>query len=508
MTGWRIPGYEADELIGFGASGEVWRGRDTVSGEAVALKRLHVPDAERNARLGREASLLAALDHPHLLRLREAVRTGESWVLVVDLAAGGSLAALLRDRDRLRPGEVVTALAPLAAALAYAHSQGLVHGDVTPANVLFTAEGRPLLADLGVARVVCDEDPVHVTPEYADPAVAAGAVPGPASDVFAVAAVGFHALTGRPPWLGSSAPETLFVAAAGELPDLRELAPDAPDLLLRVLGRALSAEPASRGSAAELALDLRHACTPEAVELGTGPTVVPPAAKPIPLTHEVRRRQPVAEPARRHRRQPSGWGRRWLAAAGRTLSGKGLRAAVLGIVSIALAVRLGIAWAGAGSDQSLPPAADAATDQPAGPMPSSPASSSPTFSGSAQRWAGVLGGLDTIRQQAFATDDPTRLGAVYAPGTAALSDDRRQLAAVSGGGARAVGVHHDIAAIRVVRAGTTQTVLDVRQALAGYQLQHGSQQESRPATAAKHYRVTLVATGHSWRISALTLSGR
>ncbi|HVX43024.1 MAG TPA: protein kinase, partial [Mycobacteriales bacterium] len=133
---WNAPGYVADELVGFGATGEVWRGRDTATGELVALKRLRAADPQSSARLRREAAVLAGLDHPHLLRLRETVRSGEEWVLVLDYAAGGSLAALLRGRGRLRPGEVVTALAPLAAALAYAHGQGLVHGDVTPPNIL------------------------------------------------------------------------------------------------------------------------------------------------------------------------------------------------------------------------------------------------------------------------------------------------------------------------------------------------------------------------------------
>jgi hypothetical protein len=514
-TDWQVPGYEAEELIGFGASGDVWRGRDTVTDETVALKRLRLPDAEGSARLKREAALQAALDHPHLLRLRDTIRTGEEWVLVVDYAAGGSLAALLRDRERLRPGEVVTALAPLAAALAYAHSEGLVHGDVTPANVLFTAEGRPLLADLGIARVVCDEDPVRATPEYVDPAVAGGSAPGPASDVFAVAAVAFHALTGRPPWVGATAEETLFAAATGEVPDLRELAPDAPDQLVRVLQRGLCAEPASRGSAAELALDLRHACTPEPVELGVGPTTVPAAAKPAPLTHEVRSRRAQVEPARRgrHGRPAAGRIRRPFAGLGRALSSKGLRAAVLGIVSVALAVRLGIAWAGAGAAQ-LPPdggsLTNSATELPsvgsASPLAAASATAVPTVTGSAARWAAVLQQLDAVRQQAFADADTSRLTAVYAPGSTALTADKQQLGTISRAGERALDVHHVLTSVRVVRAERSRAVLAVRQSLAAYQLSKSDGLTRQPAVPAKSYRVTLVARKGGWLISELTLN--
>ncbi len=521
--GWRIPGYVADELIGFGASGEVWRGRDLLSGEVVALKRLRLPDDDGHARLRREAALLAALDHPHLLRLRDTVRTDDRWVLVLDYAAGSSLASLLLDRGRLRPGEVVTALSPLAAALAYAHGEGLVHGDVTPANVLFTGDGRPLLADLGIARVVCDDDPVRGTPEYVDPAVAAGAAPGPATDVFAVAAIAFHALTGDPPWAGPSAEDSLYLAAAGEVPDLSARAPDVPAELARVVQRALSAEPARRGSAAELALELRHACTPEPVELRCGPTTVPPAAKPAPLTHDVRPRAarvPAQKTRSRHRRAVDSRSRQLLAASRRTLSSKGLRAAVFGALSVALAIRLGISWAGGGPAGSAEVPSDAGrsaqpttspalppTRRAAGDDSSSGASAwqSPPFSGSAQRWASVLDRLDADRQRAFANDNATLLDQVYATGSAALVADQKQLEQIRSTGARAVGVRHQLRALRLSRVGPDRAVLDVREALLGYQLRHGDQVARQAASATRTYYVTLLAQHGEWRIDELTL---
>jgi hypothetical protein len=489
---WRIPGYEAEELVGFGASGEVWRGRDTVTGETVALKRLRLPDEAANSRLRREAALLAAVAHPHLLRLRDTVCTDGSWVLVLDFAAGPSLAALLRDRERLRPGEVVTALAPLAAALARAHSAGLVHGDVTPGNVLFTGDGHPLLADLGIARAVCDEDPVHATPEYADPTVAAGALPGPATDVFAIAAVGFHALTGSPLWTGESAEDTLFAAATGDVPDLAEVAPELPEPLVRVLQRALSPDPASRGSAAELALELRHACPPEPVELGSRSTVVPPAARPIPLTHQVR---PRLDPEPRHRRVAER--RRLWSRFGRVFGNKGLRAAVLAVVSLAVAVRLGVAWAGADHGAHGTPAAAADTGAVA---------STPSLAGPAVRWAAVLDRLDATRADAFAGADQSRLDAVYVPGCAARTEDARQIAAARGAGERVVGVRHRIAALRVVSSSTARAVLDVTESLTAYQVHRGEEVMPQRAGPDRPYRITLQALRGSWRIAALSLT--
>src|SRR3712207_899361 len=124
--------------------------------------------------------------------------------------------ALLTRRGRLRPGEVVTALAPVAAALAHAHERGVVHGDLSPGNVVFTAEGRPVLTDLGVARVLGEEAAREVTPAYVDPTVARGGAPGPASDVFGVAAAAFHALTEIAPWNAATPADTLRVAAEGD----------------------------------------------------------------------------------------------------------------------------------------------------------------------------------------------------------------------------------------------------------------------------------------------------
>ena len=359
-----VPGYVLEELLGRGGSGQVWRARPRSGGESVAIKVLVRGDPERQER---EAVLLGELDHPHLVRLHEVVRREvrdrpAQVALVLDLLAGGSLAALLARRGRLRPGEVVTTVAPVAAALAHAHERGVVHGDLSPGNVVFTAAGRPVLTDLGTARLVGDTARAEMTPAYVDPVVARGGAPGPASDVFGVAAAAFHALTGIAPWNAADPGGTLAVAAAGELPDLALLAPEAPPELVQVVLRGLSAEPHLRGSAAAFALDLRHACRPEPVRLpqsgvpdaelgatGRGPNTE--------LTHQVPGRRPpaahaVPAPASRFARLRARLpGRRWGAGAdrldGRLVAGAvrraGLAAVVLAAVGAALA---GAVWAG------------------------------------------------------------------------------------------------------------------------------------------------------------------
>lgn len=226
---WSLAGYDVQRLLGVGATGEVWRARCLATGQTVALKRLR-EHADLDA-LRRVASLLQALDTPYVVRLQEVLASGTDTVLVLDHADGGSLAALLARRGALAPGEVVTVAVPVAQALAAAHACGLVHGAVTASNVLFTADGMPLLSDLGVARTEAGADA--------------------AADVRALAALCQRMLSG--------APQHDRVAAAVEA--------------------ALGDDPAARPDAATFASMLRRAHAAAPVRLGgSTSTVAPPPA--------------------------------------------------------------------------------------------------------------------------------------------------------------------------------------------------------------------------------------
>jgi len=126
-----VPGYRIEGLLGQGSQSQVWAGRSAEDGTRVALKRIRV-DSEIRARAGRaEAALLAALDHPGLIALRGYLVIQADIVLVLELAGGGSLAKLLRRRSRLTAAEVVATISPVAAALAHAHDNGILHADVS-----------------------------------------------------------------------------------------------------------------------------------------------------------------------------------------------------------------------------------------------------------------------------------------------------------------------------------------------------------------------------------------
>lgn len=283
MTGaaWTLPGYGVERLIGFGSTGEVWRAHELATGDVVALKRLRVgapalADRAAAERLQREAALLAAIRHPHVLRLRAVLPTAEGMVLVLDYAAGGTLADLLRGRHRLPAGEVVTTAGPVAEALAAAHRQGVVHGDVTPGNVLYTDDGRPLLADLGVGRLIGEVGrPVDGTAGFVDPRVLGGADPSAASDVYGLAAVCFRALTGE---LAMPRPSAVRGRRSAAVP-LRQLAPDAPDALVMAIEAALARAPRARPDAAGFAARLAAAAPAAPVQLTGRPRAEMPARR-------------------------------------------------------------------------------------------------------------------------------------------------------------------------------------------------------------------------------------
>ncbi|MGZ6827006.1 MAG: protein kinase domain-containing protein [Mycobacteriales bacterium] len=273
MAEWDVPGYDVLELLGFGASGEVWRARERSGGAPVALRRLAGGDRAAVAAVRRQATVVRSLPSPHLVRLRTTTRAGRDDVLVVDHAAGGSLAALLQRRGTLAPGEVVTAVAPLAEALGQAHAHGLVHGRLRASEVLLTADGRPLLDGLGTAAL-------HDPEDGHDPTGALGA----SADVWALGALAHQLLTGEQP-----GPTVLGA-----------LAPRAPLPLVRAVESALAFDPTTRPSAADLAAALLAACPALPLQ------GVVAAALPEP----VRRRLP-----RPHVRRPEGVARRVLAGA-------------------------------------------------------------------------------------------------------------------------------------------------------------------------------------------------
>ncbi|MBB4909698.1 serine/threonine-protein kinase [Actinophytocola algeriensis] len=187
--------YRLGPRLGGGGMADVFEARDLRLRRPVALKRCRT--TRRRQRLIEEAEVIAGLSHPGLLRLYDIGFEGQRPFLVLQLASGGTL------RDRLEVGpmqadRVAEIGAAVASVLAYVHSQGIVHRDVKPENLLFDAEGECYLADFGIARL--DDRPVSDflgTAGYLAPEQVGRGEIGPAVDVYALGLVLLECMTGQ-----------------------------------------------------------------------------------------------------------------------------------------------------------------------------------------------------------------------------------------------------------------------------------------------------------------------
>ena len=295
------PGYDVGRCLGRGGSATVWlvtelstgrdyalkcfpagdsTGRDSAekTDASAATKKTEETEEPKNTEatvetVRREVRILSALDHDHLVRAHAVLRLAGPWTgslgLVFDYAPGGSLWQLVACRGRLGAGETVTVLTPIAQALAYLHGHGFTHGDVSPGNVLFTAHGKPLLADLGVARMVADANGVADagTEGFRDPAPVDAVRAGlqPERDVYSLAALGWFCLTGHAPEPGA------------RRPPLPLLVPGVPPALAAALESGLQEDRRLRPAAAELASAVHRSAVAEPVDLSVSvhPTVIP-----------------------------------------------------------------------------------------------------------------------------------------------------------------------------------------------------------------------------------------
>lgn len=232
-----VGGYRLVEFLGAGGHGEVYLGRGSSPWAApVAIKVLRSVTTETRARLRQEASVLTAIDHPHVLRLIDLIDTEFVVALVTAYAAGGSLADRLSG-EPLSCADAIELALRLSGALDEIHRAGVIHGDLTVNNILFSSYGHPLLADFGVAGWSGHSWSVapEVTPWFAPPERCRGAAATAAGDVYGLAACMVAALGAL------SRPRLTVLSAADAVGDLA-----VGSALARVLSLALCVDPADR----------------------------------------------------------------------------------------------------------------------------------------------------------------------------------------------------------------------------------------------------------------------
>ena len=250
MTGEVISGrYRLDRRLGVGAMSEVWAAHDLELDRAVAVKFLG--EATDPLRFEREARTVASLSHPNISRLFDFGKVDDRPFIVFELLRGGSLEERLEPRRPLADDATARVAADIAAALAYAHAQGVLHRDVKPANILFDEEGNATLADFGIARLgeaptLTEAGTMLGTAAYISPEQALTQPVTPATDVYAFGVVLYRLLTGRLPF-EAEAPLALAQMHVNEEPTpIAELRPDAPPALERVATWSLAKAPRDR----------------------------------------------------------------------------------------------------------------------------------------------------------------------------------------------------------------------------------------------------------------------
>ena len=264
---WRVGNYQILQEIGRGGMGVIYRARQRHSGRIVALKRIlrcHADSQQTLMRFRRETQAAANLDHPNILPIYEISETKDGLPFFsMKFAAGGSL---LEAASTLRrePRRAVAFVVKVARALQYAHSQGILHRDLKPGNILLDGRGEPLVSDFGLAkwleatRDLTRTPSVFGTPGYIAPEQVNGSGKlRPAADVYSLGAVLFHLLTGRPPFTDGHALNVIKRAIENPAPKLRTIAPTLDRDLETICAKCLEREPDARyRSADELAADL------------------------------------------------------------------------------------------------------------------------------------------------------------------------------------------------------------------------------------------------------------
>ena len=267
QSGERFGDYEILSEIARGGMGVVFRARHVNLNRTVALKMIldaRLCSDQAIARFRTEAAAAAQLEHPGIVPIYEVGETDGQHFFSMMLIETGCLKSLIQDQE-LTPRDAARMVSQVARIVQFAHSRNIVHRDLKPGNVLIDEEGRPRLTDFGLAKDLTDhshltsDGQVMGTPSYMSPEQAAGRSEqvGPVSDVYALGAILYHLVTGRPPFQERSILKTLQQVVSEEPESPRKLNPQIGLDLATICLKCLEKPPELRySSAGELADDL------------------------------------------------------------------------------------------------------------------------------------------------------------------------------------------------------------------------------------------------------------
>ena len=295
LIGTQLGKYEIQAELGRGGMATVYRAYQESLNRHVAVKVLAgqlAHDGDFRQRFEREAKAVAQLDHPNILPIYDYGEDQQRDVVyfVTQLVEGGTLSQ--RMGQPLPIAEAVRIASGVAQALDCAHHHGIIHRDVKPSNILLTEDGRPLLSDFGIARIVQETHLTRTgtslgTPQYMSPEQAKGEPLDFRADIYSLAVVLYEMLVGRPPFQADTDIAVLHQQVYEPPPPPRQLRSDIPRRLEKVILKALAKDPAKRyPTAGAMAQALERALPSRVSPLQRRPAPVTPAygAKVEPAT--------------------------------------------------------------------------------------------------------------------------------------------------------------------------------------------------------------------------------
>ena len=296
----RIGGrYQLGEQLGRGGMATVHRASDTQLGRDVAIKLMRddlAGDGVFEARFVNEARSAASISHPNVVTVLDFGTDGPGPYLVMELVEGGDLAKLIEAEGPLPLRRAARIAADVASALQAAHAHGIVHRDVKPGNILLDADGRPRVADFGIAHATGERSLTGTgtslgSVDYFSPEQARGEAATPASDIYSLGVVLYEMLTGRRPFTGDTPYAVAIARIDAPPPDPRAVKPGIPKALAGIVQRAMAVDPSERFSSASemgaaLAGWLPRYRLPESARIAAGAAAA--AATPGPKLKPVR----------------------------------------------------------------------------------------------------------------------------------------------------------------------------------------------------------------------------